>query len=156
MTCRFSGPSACAIGGAPTDVGIASAAARATLARIVNGYRAVAVVIALLGVAFTAYIEYGTPRAAGFEPSFGLFAYQAAPFVVAGVIAVLSPFSRSLSVVGLAMLALEAYAYYVVFILPPTEDAAFIYLKKPFIDLAIIATGMLAGFLIARAREPRG
>jgi hypothetical protein len=73
---------------------------------------------------------------------------------VAGVLAVLSPYGRSLCVVGLVMLALEAWAYYVVFILPATEDAALIYLRKPFIDLAIIATGMLAGFLIARAREP--
>jgi hypothetical protein len=122
----------------------------------VKTYRIAAVAIALLGIAFTAYAEYGTPRAADVERTFGWFAYEAGPFVVVGIIAVLSPFGRSLCIVGLAMLALEAYAYYVVFVLPPVGDAALIYLRKPFIDLAIIATGMLAGFLIARAREPQG
>ncbi len=119
-----------------------------------NGSRVVAVVIALLGVAFAAYIEYGTPRAADVERSFGWFAFEAGPFVVAGVIAVLSPYGRALCFVGLAMLAVEVYAYSVVFVLSPVDDAALIYLRKPFIDLAIIATGLLAGFLVARAREP--
>ena len=48
------------------------------------------------------------------------------------------------------MLALEAYAYYVVFVLPLTDEAPLIYLRKPFFDLAIIATAMLAGFLLSR------
>jgi hypothetical protein len=124
--------------------------------RVVNQYRAAAIVIALLGVAFAAYVEYGTPRAADVERSFGWFAFEAGPFVVAGVIAMLSPYGRALCIVGVAMLAVEAYAYYVVFVQPPVGDAALIYLRKPFIDLAIVATGMLAGFLIARAREPAG
>lgn len=118
-----------------------------------NGYRAAAIVIALLGVAFAAYVEFGTPRAADIEPSFGLFAFQASPFVLAAILAVLSPYWRTLCVAGLAMLALEAYAYYVVFVLPLTDDAALIYLRKPFYDLAMIATGMLAGFLLARGRD---
>ena len=120
-----------------------------------SGYRAIAVVIALLGVVGAGYAEYGTPRPADVEASFSLFAFEAAPFVVLGVLAALSPFGRALAIVGLAMLALEAWAYYVVWILPPNEEAALIYLRKPFIDLGIIAVGMLAGFLIARAREPQ-
>jgi hypothetical protein len=120
---------------------------------MVNGYRAVAVVIALLGVAFAAYVEYGTPRAVDVERSFGWFAFEAGPYVLAAILAVLSPFGRALCIVGLAMLALEAYAYYVVFMLPLTDDAALIYLRKPFYGLAFIAAGMLAGFLLARARE---
>jgi hypothetical protein len=122
---------------------------------MVNGYRIIAVVVALLGVAFAAYVEYGTPRAVDVERSFGWFAYEAGPFIVAGVIAVLTPNGRALCFVGLAMLVVEAYAYYVVFVLNPVGDAAIIYLRKPFIDLAIIATGMFAGFLVARARESR-
>jgi hypothetical protein len=122
----------------------------------VNQYRAIAVVIALLGVAFAAYVEYGTPRAADVERSFGWFAFEAGPFIVAGVIAVLSPYGRALCIVGVAMLAVEAYAYYVVFVQSPVGDAALIYLRKPFIDLAIVATGMLGVFLVARAREAAG
>ena len=83
-----------------------------------------------------------------------MFAYEAGPFIVAGVLALLSPFGRALCVVGLAMLALEAYAYYVVFVLPLADDTALIYLRKPFFDLAIIATGMLAAFLVTRASQP--
>ncbi|MEO8751422.1 MAG: hypothetical protein ABI624_01960 [Casimicrobiaceae bacterium] len=118
-----------------------------------SGSRAVAIVIALLGVACAAYAEYGTPRPADVEASFSLFAFEAAPFAVLGVLAALSPFGRALCVVGLALLAVEAYAYYSVWILPPNQEAALIYLRKPFIDLGIIAVGMLAGFLFARARE---
>ena len=128
---------------------------RATLPAIVNSYRIIAIVIALLGVMFAAYVEFGTPRRGDVERSFGLFAYEASPFVVAGILALLSPFGRTLCAVGLAMLALEAYAYYVVFVLPLAADTALIYLRKPFFDLAIIATGMLAG-IPGRARPPAG
>jgi hypothetical protein len=120
----------------------------------VNASRVVAVLIALLGVAFAAYVEYGTPRAADVERSFGWFAFEAGPFIVAGVVAVVSHYGRALCFVGLAMLAVEVYAYCVVFVGSTVDDAALIYLRKPFLDLAIIATGMLAGFLVARAREP--
>jgi len=119
----------------------------------VKGYRAVAVVIALLGVAFAAFVEYGTPRAADVERSFGWFAFEAGPYVLAAILALLTPFGRTLCIVGVAMLMLETYAWYVVFVLPPTDDAALIYLRKPFYHLAIIATGMLAGFLLGRTRE---
>lgn len=120
-----------------------------------NVYRAAAVVIALLGVACAAYVEYGTPRAADVERSFGWFAFEAGPFVLAAILALLSPYWRTLVVVGLAMLAVEAYAYYTVFVLPLAGDAALVYLRKPFYGLGIIATGLLAGFLISRARDPR-
>ena len=120
---------------------------------IVNGYRASAVLIALLGVVAAGYVEYGTARAADVERSFGLFAFEASPFVLAAILALLSPYVRALLVVCLAMLALEAYAYYTVFVLPLTEDAPLIYLRKPFYGLAMIAVGMLAGFLLARGRE---
>jgi hypothetical protein len=118
-------------------------------------FRAIAVVLALLGVLGAAYVEYGTARAADVERSFAWFAFEAGPFVLLAVLALLSPYSRTLCVVGLALLALEAYAYYVVFVRPPTEDAALIYLRKPFFGLGVIAAGMLAGFMVARSREPR-
>jgi hypothetical protein len=118
-------------------------------------YRAIAVVIALLGMLAAAYVEFGTTRAADVERSFAWFAFEAAPFVLLAVLALASPYVRTLGVVGLAMLALEAYAYYVVFVLPPIDDAALIYLRKPFYGLGILAVGMLAGFMISRSREPR-
>jgi hypothetical protein len=117
--------------------------------------RAAAAVLALAGAAATWYVEYITPRAAGFEPSFGVFAYNAGPYVLLCVLALFSPFGGALCVAAIAMLALEAYAYFSVFVQAPTPEAALIYLYKPFIGLAIVATAMLAGFLVSRARQPQ-
>jgi hypothetical protein len=118
-------------------------------------YRTIAVILAVAGVAFAAYVEYGTPRAADVERSFGWFAFEAGPYVLAGILALLTPFWRALSIAGLLMLALEAYAYYLVFVLPLTDEAPLIYLRKPFYDIGVVAIAMLAGFLIARSRERR-
>ena len=118
-----------------------------------TGYRILALALALLGIAFAAYVEYGTPRAADVERSFAWFAFEAGPYVLAVILALFTPYSRALSVAGAIMLALEAYAYYLVFVLPLTEEAPLIYLRKPFYDLGVIAIAMLAGFLIARGRE---
>jgi hypothetical protein len=84
-----------------------------------------------------------------------VFAYNAGPYVLLGVLALFSPFGRALCVAAIAMLALEAYAYFTVFVQAPTEDGLKVYLYKPFIGLAIVATAMLAGFLISRGREPQ-
>ena len=112
--------------------------------------------LAVVGVLAAAYVEYGTPRAADVERSFGLFAFEASPYVLAGILALLSPFSRALAIACGVMLALEAYAYYTVFVLPLTEDAPLVYLNKPLYSLGMIAVAMLAGFLFSRARaRPR-
>ena len=115
-------------------------------------FRTVAVVLSLLGVALAAYVEYGTPRAADVERSLAWFAYEAGPFVLALVLALFTPFWRALAIAGALMIAVEAYAYYTVFVLPLTENAPLIYLRKPFYHLAIIATVMLAGFVLSRRR----
>jgi len=120
-----------------------------------SGYRALAIVLAIAGVAAAAYVEYGTPRAADVERSFGWFAFEAGPYVLAGILAFLTTFGRSLTLACAAMLGLEAYAYYTVFVLPLTDDAPLFYLRKPFYDLALIATAMLGGFLLSRSRETR-
>ena len=120
-----------------------------------NRYRATALVLALAGIAFAAFVEYGTPRAADVERSFGWFAYEAGPFVLLAVLAVLSPFGRALAVVGVILLGLEAFAYYRVFVLAPDEGAALIYLHKPFYGIVVVALGVLAGFLVDRARAAR-
>lgn len=117
--------------------------------------RALAVLFAVAGIAAAAYVEYGTPRAADVERSFGWFAYEAGPFLLALVLALFSPYARVLLAAGIAMLALEAYAYYIVFVLPLTQDAPLIYLHKPLYDFGIVAVAMLAGFLRSRAKPRR-
>jgi hypothetical protein len=119
----------------------------------VNFNRATALVIALIGIATAAFIEFGTPRAADVERSFGWFAYEAGPWVLIGILALLSPFARVLSLIGVLLLMVEAYAYLSVFVRTGNQDAALIYLFKPFYALAIIGAGVLAGFLVARARR---
>ncbi len=123
--------------------------------RTVNRYRILALLLALAGIACVAYVEYGTPRAADVERSLGWLAYEAGPFVLVAVLAVLSPFGRSLCVAAVLLLALEAYAYFSVFVRADDPDAALIYLHKPFYGLVIVATGVLAGFLVAHARQRR-
>ncbi len=119
-----------------------------------NTLRATVVVLALIGLALTGFVEYGTVRAADAERSFSLFAYQAAPWIVLGILGVLSPFAGALVYAGFVMLALEAYAYYAVFIAAGDGSAAYIYLYKPMVGIGIVAVGALAGFLVARARHP--
>lgn len=80
------------------------------------------VALALAGIGFAAFVEFGTPRAADVERSFGWFAFQASPYVAALVLALLSPFWRALSIAGVLALVLEAYAYWMVFVQPsPTR-----------------------------------
>jgi hypothetical protein len=118
-----------------------------------NTQRATVVVIALIGIALVAFVEYGTIRAADAERSFGVFAFQAAPWVLLAILGLLSPFAGALVYAGFAMLLLEIYAYYAVF-LAGGQDAAYVYLYKPLFDVGIIAVGVLAGFLVARGRFP--
>jgi len=120
-----------------------------------QGSRIAAIVIALIGVAIAAYIEFLSPRAANLERSFGWFAYGAGPWVVLGVLALLSPFARALLAVGIVMLAIEVFAYARVFVAPDGFENAIIYYYKPFYDMAVIAAGVLAGFLLGRARPKR-
>jgi hypothetical protein len=120
-----------------------------------NTQRATVVVIALIGIAIAAFVEYGTVRAADAERSFGLFAYQAAPWIVLAILSLLSPFAGALVYAGVAMLALELYAYYAVFV-AGGDNAAYAYLYKPLLGMGIIAVGALAGFLVARSSYPGG
>jgi hypothetical protein len=117
--------------------------------------RTLAIVLALIGIAFAAYVEYGTARAADVERSFGLFVFEAGPWALLLVLALLSPFARTLAAVGAVLLALDVYAYIVVFMVTSTPTSAVIYLYKPFYGFALVAAGVLAGFLMARANAPR-
>ena len=116
--------------------------------------RTLAIVLALVGIAFAAFVEYGTARAADVERSFGFFIFEAGPWVLLLVLSLLSPYSRALAITGFVLLALDLYAYYSVFVTTQREKAAVIYLYKPFYGLALVAAGVLAGFLVARANAP--
>ena len=120
-----------------------------------SGYRIVAVVLALAGVALAVFVEYGTPRAADVERSFGWFAFEAGPYAAAAVLALLSPYARAMCAVLLLLLGLEAYAYITVFARAGGAEAALVYLFKPLYGIGILAVGLLAAFLIARARDGR-
>ena len=117
--------------------------------------RSLAIVLALIGIAFAAYVEYGTARAADVERSFPLFVFEAGPWALLLVLALLSPFARSLAAVAVLLLALDLYAYFVVFVVPHAETSAVIYLYKPFYGLALVAAGALAGFLVLRANASK-
>jgi len=117
--------------------------------------RTLAIVLALIGIAFAAYVEYGTARAADVDRSFGLFVFEAVPWVLLLVLSLLSPFARTLAAAAVILLALDLYAFYAVFVATHAETAAVIYLYKPFYGLALVAAGVLAGFLVARAKVPR-
>jgi hypothetical protein len=116
--------------------------------------RTLAIVLALVGIAFAGYVEYGTLRAADVERSFGLFVFEAGPWVLLFVLSLLSPYGRVLAIIGFVLLALDLYAYYSVFVTGPPEKAV-IYLYKPFFGLALVAVAVLAGFLIAQRGEQR-
>jgi hypothetical protein len=117
--------------------------------------RTLAILVALIGIAFAAYVEYGTTRAADVERSFGLFVFEAGPWALLLALALLTPFSRTLAAMAVALLALDLYAYYAVFAAMHDQTSAVIYLYKPFYGLALVAAGVLAGFLVARANAPR-
>ena len=117
--------------------------------------RTLAIVLALVGIAFACFVEYGTVRAADVERSFGLFIFEAGPWALLFVLSLLSPYVRVLAIVGCILLALDIYAYYSVFVVTPQENAAVIYLYKPFYGLALVAVAVLAAFLIAHRGERR-
>jgi hypothetical protein len=117
--------------------------------------RSLAISVALAGIAFAAFVEYGTTRAADIERSFALFVFESGPWVLLLVLALLSPFARVLAVVAVMLLALDCYAYGTVFIASQGERSAVIYLYKPFYGLALVAVGVLAGFLLSRPNLPK-
>ena len=117
--------------------------------------RSLAIVLAVIGVAFAAFVEYGTVRAADVERSFALFVFQAGPWVLLLVLALLSTFARTLATMAVVLLALDLYAYFAVFVATHGETSAVIYLYKPFYGLALVAAGVVAGILVARANAPK-
>lgn len=117
--------------------------------------RTFAIVFAVIGIAFAAFVEYGTARAADVDRSFAYFVFEASPWALLLVLALLSPYSTTLAAVGVILLALDLYAYYAVFLSAQGASAAMIYLYKPFYGFALVAVGVLAGFLLSRPAKPK-
>ncbi len=117
--------------------------------------RFLAIVLAVVGIVFAGYVEYGTVRAADVERSFALFVFEAGPWALLLVLALLSPFARTLAAIAVVLLLLDIYAYFVVFIAPSSVSSAVIYLYKPFYGFALVAVGALAGFLVARSNASK-
>jgi hypothetical protein len=117
--------------------------------------RSQAIALALIGLAFAAYVEYGTTRGADVERSFGLVVFEAGPWVLLLFLALLSPFARTLAAVAIVLLALGVYAYFAVFVATSAPTSAVIYLYKPFYGLVLVAAGVLAGFPVARTNAPK-
>ena len=117
--------------------------------------RSLAILLALIGIAFAAYVEFGTARAADVERSFAMFVFEAGPWALLLVLALLSPFAKTLAAVGVVLMVLDVCAYFAVFVGTNAPTSAVIYLYKPFYGLALVAAGALAGFLVARAGAPK-
>jgi hypothetical protein len=115
--------------------------------------RSIAILFSVIGLAFAAYTEYGTERAADIERSFGWFAYEAGPWAALLALALFSPFVRTVAALGVVLLAFDLFAYYQVFMSPQGSELAVVYLYKPFYGFAVVGVGILAGFLIARSRQ---
>ena len=117
--------------------------------------RVLALVVAAIGLAIAAYVEFAMTSAAA-PDRFGWFIYEAGAWLLLLVVGPFLPVGRTVLVGALFALGLEAFAFYRVFVMSPDSDAAAIYLWKPLVQLALIAAAWLAGYLTyLRAQRER-
>jgi uncharacterized membrane protein len=109
--------------------------------------RALALVIALAGLALTAYVEVELTATTAGDP-FGWFVYEAAAWLVLLGIGPFLPVSLTVLVGAMLALGFEALVFWRVFVLPGGAESAGIYLWKPLVQLALIAAAWFAGYLI--------
>lgn len=105
-----------------------------------------AIVIAAIGLALSAYVEFGLTSAAA-QDRFGWFVYEAGAWLLLLCVGPFLPVGRTVLVGALFALGLEAFAFYRGFVQSPPGDAAAIYLWEPLAQLALIAAAWLAGYL---------
>ncbi|HVF63293.1 MAG TPA: hypothetical protein VNE58_04795 [Casimicrobiaceae bacterium] len=108
--------------------------------------RALALVIAALGLALVAYVEFAMTSASASD-RFGWFVYEAGAWLLLLCVGPFLPIGRTVLVGACLALGLEAFAFYRVFVLTPQTDAAAIYLWKPLVQLVVIAATGFAGYL---------
>lgn len=109
--------------------------------------RALALAIAVAGLALTAYVEFALTSGGASDP-FGWFIYEAVAWLALLGIGPFLPVSSAVLVGAVLALALEAVAYWLVFAWPGGAGHAGIYLWKPLAQLALIGAAWLAGYLI--------
>jgi hypothetical protein len=111
--------------------------------------RAFALALAVVGLALTAYVEFG--RTSGGD-RFGWFVYEAAAWLALLCLGPFVPLGTTVLVGALVALGLEAFAYWRVFVMSDDEAAA-IYLWKPLAQLALIAGAWFGGYLMYLKRQ---
>jgi len=118
--------------------------------------RVLALLVAAIGLAISAYVEFAMTSAAA-QDRFGWFIYEAGAWLLLLFVGPFLPVGRTVLVGAVFALALEVFAFYRVFVLAPAgDDAAAIYLWKPLAQLALIAAAWLAGYLTyLRAQRER-
>jgi len=109
--------------------------------------RAIALVIAIAGLALTAYVEIALTASTASDP-FGWFVYEAVAWLVVFGVVPFLPVSTTVLVGALLALGFEVAAFWRVFVLPDGAGQAGIYLWKPLVQLALMAGAWFAGYLI--------
>lgn len=109
--------------------------------------RALALLIALAGLALTVYVEVALTTSSASD-RFGWFVYEAVAWLALLGIGPFLPVSVAVLVGALLALGFEAIAYWRVFVLAGGAEQAGIYLWKPLAQLALIAGAWFAGYLI--------
>jgi hypothetical protein len=109
--------------------------------------RALALAIAVVGLALTAYVELGM-TASGAPDPIGWFLYGSVAWLALLAFGPMLPVPVTVLAGALLALALEAVAYWLVFGVPDGAANAAIYLWKPLAQLAMIAASWLAGYLV--------
>lgn len=108
--------------------------------------RAFAMAIAAAGLALTAYVEWAHANPGG--DRFGWFVYESVAWLALLGIGPFLPVPATVLAGALLALALEAVAYWQVFVVPGGSDAAALYLWKPLAQLALLAAAWFAGYLL--------
>ena len=108
--------------------------------------RALALVIAAIGLALVAYVEFSMTSAVA-PDRFGWFVYEAVAWLLLLGIGPFLPVGMAVLVGALASLGLEAFAFWRAFADGAAADAAAVYLWKPLAQVALIGAAWLAGYL---------
>lgn len=116
------------------------------VANVDSRSRVLAMVIAAIGLATSAYVEFAMTSAVA-PDRFGWFIYEAGAWLLLLLVGPFLPVGRTVLASALFALGLEAFAVHRVFVMSPDSDAAAIYLWKPLAQLALIAAAWLAGYL---------